>query len=140
MSDYILINSDQAMFQPNFGAAIVMVQPGRLRATGKASVGKKKVCIVGDEKSVAVQGCMYTTPAYPVPGVGTLKIASLAGNQQASKTKSKGTKVMLKGGNFQATFEVQTPAANQGSGTTDTMLNYSGQGSFVTTNTKFKGT
>jgi len=140
MPDHILIDGDQAMFQPMFGAAMVMVQPGKLTGSGASSLKGKKVCVDGDEKSVKVPGCMYMTPQFPIPGVGTLKIAALAGNQKAKKTKSGNKVVLLKGAQFQAAFEVQTPAQiiTESGPKTDPMTQYSGNGQFVTTNTKYK--
>ncbi|HAB19849.1 MAG TPA: hypothetical protein PLX89_27035 [Verrucomicrobiota bacterium] len=141
MSDFILIDGDKAMFLPAFGAAVVAVQPGTLVASGPASLNGKRVCVDGDETKVMVPGCTYLTPAYSVPGVGTLKIASLAGNQKAKKTKSGKKPVLLKGGNFTAKFEVTAPAQMPPPASTpDSMAQYSGQGMFVTTNLKFTGT
>lgn len=145
MSDYILIDGDMATFMPSFGAATVVVQPGTITASGEATLSGSKVCIEGDESSVEVPGCMYMTPVYSIPGTGTLKIDSLGGDQVASHTKSADTAVLLKGSTFQAKFEVQSPAQQPppgpGSPIPDSMTSYSGgSGSFVTTNTKFKGT
>ena len=39
MADYILMDGDQAIYKPNFGAAIVAVQPGTLTGSGKANIG-----------------------------------------------------------------------------------------------------
>jgi len=144
MADYVLIDGDQAMFLPNFGAAIVVVQPGKMAGSGPTTVGDKKVCVDGDESSVAVRGCMYMTPQYSIPGTGTLEIDSLAGDQKASKTKSGGTPVLLVGSTFTAKFTVQSPAQQPPPGPgppiPDATTEYSGSGSFVTTNAKFRGT
>lgn len=145
MSDYILIDGDTALFMPTFGAAIVVVQPGTITASGEAMLNGTKVCIEGDESSVEVPGCTYMTPVYCIPGTGTLKIDSLASDQVASHTQTAGTKVLLMGSTFQAKFEVQSPAQQPppgpGSPIPDSMTTYSGgSGSFITTNTKFKGT
>lgn len=140
MPNHIIIDGDQATFQPNFGAAIAVVRPGKIRGSGKSSLKGKKVCVAGDEKSVKVPGVMYMTPQFPVPGVGTLKIAALAGNQKAKETKSGKKALILKGVQFQATLEVQTPAQliTAAGTTTDPMSQYAGVGQFVTTNTKYK--
>jgi hypothetical protein len=142
MSDYVLIDGDMALFTPAFGAATVVVQPGTLKASGPATLNGKKVCIAGDEKSVSVAGCSYITPSHPIPGTGTLEIASLAGDQTATKTKSGSTKVMLVGSTFTAAFAVQNPAKQPtpGGPVPDPMPRYSGTGNFVTTNIKLKGT
>jgi hypothetical protein len=141
--DYILIDGDIAQFMPSFGAAIVIVRPGTLRASGASTFRSKKVCVAGDEDSVQVQGCMYTSGAFVIPGTGTLKIAALGGNQTAQHTRSGGKKMLLKGSMFQAKFEVQSPAQQPSAAgpIPDPMPQYSGgQGQFITTNTKYKGT
>lgn len=140
--DYVLVDGDLAIFEPSFGAATVVVLPGTLTAKGPATLTSKKLCIVGDESSVAVRGCMYTTASHTIPGTGTLEIAALAGDQQASKTQSDQTKLMLVGSKFTAKFTVQQPAqqpAPPGPPVPDPLPQYSGQGNFVTTNTKFRG-
>jgi hypothetical protein len=143
MPDFILIEGDKAMFLPTFGAAIVVVKPGDLQGSGAATLNGKKVCVDGDEKHVSVSGCPYMTPQYSILGSGTLKIDALAGDQKAQKTHTAGKAVLLKGGQFTATFEVQTPAqqppSGPGSPIPDATTQYSGQGMFVTTNTKFQG-
>lgn len=144
MSDKILVDSDIANFMPTFGAATVVVQPGQMKASGKATIGGKKVCIAGDEAQLQVPGCMYMTPQYSIPGVGTLKIAALAADQQAQHSKDSGKALLLKGGNFTAKFEVQTPAQQPppgpGSPIPDATPTYSGQGNFVPANVKASAT
>lgn len=139
--DYALLDGDLALFKPSFGAATVVVLPGRLRASGPATLGGKKLCIVGDEGSVSVKGCMYITASHPIPGTGTLEIAALAPSQKAKESTTDGKKLMLKGGDFTARFTVQSPAqqpAPPGPNVPDATPQYSGQGSFVTTNSKLK--
>ena len=144
MTDFILIDDDLVNFMPNFGATIVVVQPGRLKGSGPATINGKKICVDGDEKNVSVPGCSYMTPQYSIPGTGTLKIAMLAGNQKATKTRTGGKMVLLKGGTFTAKFEVQSPAQQPppgpGSPIPDATPQYSGSGTFSTTNTKCQGT
>lgn len=145
MPDFILIDGDIVNFMPNFAMpllAVVTVKPGKIEGTGAATLNGTKLCVVGDETKVEVQGCTYTAGPYVTPGVGTLKIDTLAPNQKAQKTKT-GTKlVLLKGSNFTAKFEVQTPA-QQPTPTgpvPDSVTLYSGgNGYFTTTNTKFQG-
>jgi hypothetical protein len=144
MEHFILIDGDQVNFLPTFGAAIVVPQPGKLEGSGPATLKGKKVCVDGDESKVSVAGCTYMTPQYCIPGSGTLKIDSLAGDQKAQKTKTGGKKVLLKGKKFTAKFEVQSPAKQPPPGPgppiPDPTLRYSGNGTFITTNTQFKGT
>ena len=144
MADFILIDGDQVIFLPMFGAAIVVPQPGKLAGSGPGTLNGKKLCIDGDEKNVAVAGCVYLTPQYSIPGTGTLKIDSLASNQKAKKTNTGGKAVLLKGQQFNAKFEVQSPAQQPPPGPgppiPDATTQYSGHGMFATTNTLFKGT
>ena len=144
MSDFILMDGDQAIFMPAFGAAVVVVQPGKLAGSGPATLGGKTICVEGDESKVSVPGCTYMTPQYSIPGTGTLKIASLAGNQKATKTQTGGKKVLLKGGSFTAKFEVQSPAKQPPPGPgppiPDATPQYSGNGMFATMNVKCTGT
>lgn len=143
MLDFVLIEGDKAMFLPSFSPAVVVVQPGELKGSGPGTLNGKKICVDGDEKNVSVPGCTYMTPQYSIPGTGTLKIASLGGDQKASKTKTGGKPVLLKGSSFTAKFEVQSPAQQPppgpGSPIPDSTPQYSGSGMFITTNVKFKG-
>ena len=108
--DTILVDGDMVQFSPAFGLATVAVKPGELKASGKTKINKKKVCIQGDEKSVVVTNCVYTTPSFPVAGFGSLKIAALAVNQSTKKSKSGKKALLLKGSDFNALFEVTSPA------------------------------
>ncbi len=143
MPDFILIDGDQVTFLPAFGPATVVVQPGRLKGSGPSTLNGKNVCVDGDEKNVSVPGCTYMTPQYSIPGVGTLKIAAITPNHKAKKTQTGGKAVLLKGGTFTAKFEVQIPAQQPppgpGSPIPDATPQYSGNGMFITTNTKYQG-
>lgn len=134
--DVVLIDGDQALFQPAFGAAIVVVQPGALQASGPATLNGKKICVAGDEASVSVKGCVYQSASYPIPGSGTLEVASLGSDQQTSTTCSGGQQLLLVGGSFTARFKVDSPAQQPtASGPVpDPMSEYSGQGSFQSAN------
>ena len=141
MNKLILVDGDLALFQPTFGAATVIVQTGTLQASGPATIGDKKICVDGDESQLQVPGCMYMTAQYSIPGTGTLKIAALAGDQKAKKTKTGGKAVLLKGSQFTAKFEVQSPAQQPppgpGSPVPDATPQYSGQGLFMPSQMKF---
>ena len=141
MNKLLLIEGDMAIFLPTFGAATVVVQPGTMKASGPATIGGKKICVDGDESKVEVPGCVYMTAQHSIPGTGTLKIAALASDQKAKKTKTGGKAVLLKGSQFTAKFEVQSPAQQPppgpGSPVPDATPQYSGQGSFVPAQFKF---
>ena len=138
MGDKVLTDGDTVAFLPVFSPAIVVVQPGRIPGSGPACIGGRKICVDGDEAQVSVPGCTYFTPSHPIPGVGTLKIASLAADQKATTVQTGGKKVLLKGSLFTAKFEVQSPAQQPtpGGPVPDASPQYSGQGQFVTTNTR----
>lgn len=142
MADFILTTGDLAMFNPAFGAAIVTVIPGNLTGTGKDMITKKMVCVDGDEKMVIVPGCPYMTPSHPIPGVGMLSIASLGADQKAKRTKSNNKPVLLKGSTFNAKFQVMVPAQQPtpAGPIPDPAPQYSGTGTFMTTNMRVKGT
>lgn len=142
MSDYLLIHGDEAKFNQSFGAAQVVVRPGTLAASGPTTLHSSKLCVAGDEKTVLVPGCIYTTPSYPIPGVGTLQIKKLQDDQIARKTSSGGKPVLLVGKSFDAEFVVQTPAMKPkppAPPDTDSTSRYEGTGMFITTNTKLTG-
>jgi hypothetical protein len=142
MSDFVLIDGDRALFMPTFGAATVVVQPGRLSGSGPMTIGGKPTCVSGDEGSVNVPGCTYVAPPYVIPGTGTLTIDALGSNQLASTSKTGDIELMVKGGKFTAKFSVVAPAMQPppgpGSPTPDSSTEYSGSGRFLTTNTKIK--
>jgi len=142
MSDYIIVDGDTASFLPSFGAAIVVVAPGTITASGADMVCSTNVCVEGDESSVEVPGCMYMAGPFSIPGSGTLKIDALASDQKAEKTNFGGIPAILKGGQFDAVFEVQAPAmmpAPPAPPVPDSMTKYSGgKGSFVNSNTTVK--
>jgi hypothetical protein len=143
MSKSILIDGDQAIFEQSFPPAVVTPLPGKLKASGPATLNGKKLCIAGDEASVEVKDCVYTTPQFSIPGKGTLKIQQIGPDQKAQKTKSGSTQVLLQGSKFIAKFEVTQPAKQPppgpGSPIPDPLSQYVGQGKFETTNTIFKG-
>ncbi len=141
MGDFIVITGDQAIFDGStFGDAKVVAPPGVISGKGKAKITGKPVCIDGDELTVVVSGCIYTTSKCTIPGSGTLLIKSLASDQKAKKVKSGGKPVILKGSQFDAKFMVMVPAQQPSvpSPIPDTMLQYMGKGTFQTTNTKVK--
>ena len=144
MSDRVVIDGDLAVFTPSFGAATVVVRPGTMRGSGPATKGGKKLCLAGDERNVQVPGCAYTTPQYSIPGVGTLTIKGLAGDQTTGSTTHRGTPLILVGGRFEARLTVQSPAMQPppapGPPVPDSAVEYQGQGSFMTTNLTFKAT
>jgi hypothetical protein len=133
--DYVLIDGDTVTYI-GFPPTIVVL-PGKLTATGPATMTDKKVCIEGDEASGKVDNVPYSMPPF-VGGMGTLEIVSLVPDQKATKTKSGSTPMLLVGSNFIARFKVVSKAMDP-LGNPDLTPEYPGQGKFITTNTKFRG-
>lgn len=141
MADFILVTGDTVIFNPGFGAATIVPVPGTLAGTGRSNATGKPACVDGDEKNVIVPGVTYMTPTHSIPGVGILKIDALGGDQKAKKTKSGGKAVLLKGSTFTAKLQVMVPAQQPATPPVpDATPEYSGTGSFITTNMLVKGT
>ena len=142
MADTVIVDGDLALFMPNFGAAIVVPVPGTITASGKPTVQGKAVCVDGDEASVEVQGVVYMTPQYSIPGTGTLKIDALGGDQLATKVTADDTALILKGSTFNAVFEVMAPAQQPSapSPVPDSTTSYSGSGNFQSFNILYTAT
>ncbi|HEV8400839.1 MAG TPA: hypothetical protein VGQ18_13495 [Gemmatimonadales bacterium] len=137
MSDVIIVDGDMVNFLPSFGVATVVPVPTTISGSaGNTKVGTKAPALEGDEKNVESQNCMYTTATYVTPGTGTLKIDKLNSDQLTQSTTIEGKKVILKGSQFDAVFEVQQPAKSSSSPPVpDSTPKYSGgKGSFVASN------
>mgnify|MGYP001161953845 FL=1 len=133
--DYVLIDGDTVTYL-GFPPTIAVL-PGKLTASGPATCTDKPVCIEGDEASGKVDNVPYSMPPF-TGGMGTLEIVALAVDQKASKTKTGSTPMLLVGSSFVARFKVVSKAMDP-QGVPDPTPEYPGQGKFVTTNTKFRG-
>ncbi|GAA4276749.1 hypothetical protein [Aquimarina mytili] len=141
--DTIVVDGDKVLFDPIYGPASVAVKPGKIKATGKTTVKSKKVAIKGDEGNVEVSGCTYTSPAFPIPGTGNLKIVTLGPDQVTKKTKSGNKPVLIRGSVFIARFEVKSPAKIIPPGSapvSDPTPFYMGTGKLIPSNDKVKVT
>lgn len=138
--DLVIITGDQAVFDPSFPPATVVAPPGMITGSAKEKINGLIVCAAGDEASVVVAGAAYFTPSFPIPGVGTLTIESLATDQQARKGKTASRAMILKGTKFRARFQVNAPAqvVPPSGPVFDPTPIYSGTGSFLTTNTRVR--
>lgn len=136
--DSVIVNGDQAVFDPSFPPATVIAPPGVITGTAKGKVSGLLACAEGDEASIVVAGAAYFTPSFPIPGAGTLTIESLGPDQKAQKGNSGGRAFILRGSKFRARFQVNAPAtvSSPGGPVPDLTPVYSGTGSFVTTNTR----
>lgn len=127
MSDYIIVNGDKVRFMRQFGAATVTVRPGTITGTGAGGFQKKKLCVAGDEYSVAVPLCPYFAGDFQ-GGTGTLRILKLT-DQIAAKTRSGNKPVLLMGSKFIAIFIPKVKALNP-VGVPDPVPFYIGSGNF----------
>src|SRR5262245_16101258 len=138
MSDAILLDGDVFEFPAAFlPTATMLAGPpqGKMKASGKATVEGKKVCVKGDEKNVKVENLAYTAGPFSVPGKGTAELVTLI-DQVGLFASSGGKKVLLKGTQFIAKFQVQTPAklVTPAGETPDPVPQYIGFGRFQTGN------
>ncbi len=137
VSELVIFDGDYVVFFPMKEAIIIPRQADvRIQGSGKATLGGKKVCVMGDEKNVSVI-CDYLTPSNPTPGSGILTIFQLGPDQLSKKTKVGGKAMICKGTKFTSKFQAQIRATNPGPNTVDPGL-YFGEGMLVTTNQKVK--
>ena len=144
MEDFVVVDGDWVQFLPAFPPANVVVQMARISASkfppslpGNFDVNGKAPCVEGDEQRVIVPGCVYITPQFSIPGIGTLRIETLTPMQLAQNTRIAGKRVILRGMQFPARFEVQSPARQPlppGAAIPDPMPLYRGFAMFVTSN------
>ena len=57
-TNVIITSGDQVLFNAAFGPATVIVRPGIIQGTGKATINGNQVCVAGDEESASVTDCM----------------------------------------------------------------------------------
>lgn len=110
MSNMVIIDGDALTFNSQFGAITITLPPQpRISGSGEASIGGKKICIVGDEKQVSFTVGYIKPPFITTPGKGTLTIKQLASDQQAELTMT--SEPMIVGGSqFTTQFQPTTPA------------------------------
>ncbi len=112
MSDFILVSGDKAIFNGWLGPASLM---GNLTVpligSGLKLYQGKKVCVIGDEKSVRPV-VSYTSREFTIPGEGELSI-TLRDNQISKVNCTGGKRVILSGLVFDATLTVTKPALRE---------------------------
>jgi hypothetical protein len=95
-------------------------------------------CILGDELPPSIRGpLVYTAPPFVTPGTGTLEIILLPSNL-THPTNTGGTPIIIKGGTFNAIFNVQAKAVDPVAGTSDPVSSKPGTAQFITSNTLTK--
>jgi hypothetical protein len=98
-------------------------------------INHQPACLQGDELPVAISGpLVYTAPPYVTPGTGTLTIVLSPTNLTVET--SNGKPLLIKGGPFQAMFNVQSPAMmpTPAGPQPDPLMVKPGTAQFITTN------
>jgi len=137
VSSLVVIDGDALTFNPQFGSITITPPPQpRISGSGEASIGGKKVCIVGDEERVSFNVDYIRPPFVASPGKGLLTIKKLAPDQQAASAKAPAPAPMiLVGSQFTTQFQPTVPAQDP-QGKPDTDLNaVTGVGTFVNSQT-----
>lgn len=131
MSNMVIIDGDELKFNPQFGSNTVTPPPRpRISGSGEASIGDKKICMVGDEKQVSFTADYIKPPFTATPGKGTLTIKQLASDQRVEFATAQ-TPVIVVGSRFTAQFQPTKPAQDpQGKPDTD-LSPASGSGTFI---------
>jgi Contractile injection system spike tip protein len=108
MSSFVLIEGSTIVFEPMFGTRqVVLLAPATMVGNGEATIGGRRMCVVGDEKRMQWQA-QYFIPGY-TPGAGLVSIELLDGSQMAPCVMS-GTPLILVGQQFTARFSPSAPA------------------------------
>ena len=102
--DYIILDGTKVIFDTAFDPATLdAAEETTITASGFGLAGGTAVCVEGDEATVIVEGCAFTTKTHSdVKGVGILTIKALASDQLATQTTCEGKAVLLVGGDFEA--------------------------------------
>jgi hypothetical protein len=136
-ADYILRTSDMikiTILPP--AIAPLLIPPIPLTgSSANFTVMGMPVCLEGDELPKMLLAPMpYMSPPYVIPGVGTVSVTITATNKTA--TTDNGKKILIKGGTFQAKFQVSVPAMmpTPAGPQPDPVSVKSGTATFITTN------
>lgn len=138
--DIIIINGDKAEFSDLPGINLIPPTPSAvIKASGKTTIGGKKVCVDSDMPNVQLV-CDYTTNTHTLQGTGILKIKAVKPDQLSQKTKIGNKSAILKGKTFKCVFQVKKPALNVSgpAPVADATSFYEGTGRFISSNTKVK--
>lgn len=130
MSNMVVIDGNELKFNPLFGPnTVTPIPPLRISGSGEASIGDKKICILGDEKKVSISAT-YTKTTHQIPGKGTLTITQLAPDQRADFATAQ-TAVIVVGSQFTAQFKPEAPAMDPQIGEDPDKSTAPGTGQFI---------
>ncbi|MEU9979257.1 hypothetical protein [Streptomyces sp. NPDC051014] len=137
MTDFIVRTGDTVLVTIPGAIIPSAMAPVPLRGSAlKSTAVEMAVCLEGDELPMQLKvPLVYTTPACPIPGMGTLTLSLTPANKSA-KLKCEGKAVLLKGGSFTAKFDASSNPAKQPppASAPDPMPVKNGTAVFVTTN------
>jgi hypothetical protein len=110
-ADYILKTSDMLKINITPPAVVPPLVPPvpLIGSSSNFMVMGMPVCLEGDELPKMLSAPLpYISPPYVIPGTGTVSVTITPTNKTA--TTDNGKKILIKGGTFQAKFQVSAPA------------------------------
>jgi hypothetical protein len=108
MSSLVVAEGDVLVFEPMFGSRqVVLTGLATMSGSGVATIGQRRVCVVGDEKS-GRWPAQYFIPGY-TPGAGFVSIETLDSSQMAPCVISTEPLIVM-GQQFIARFTPTVPA------------------------------
>ncbi len=138
MGDFVIKTGDQIQITVPPPALVpeLMVPVPLTGSSTNVLIAGSPACLEGDELPTAIQGSLpYTAPPFVIAGTGTIEIV-LSPTNKTARTPN-GKPMLLKGGTFQAIFNVQSPAMmpTPGGPQPDPLMVKNGTAEFITTNT-----
>lgn len=128
--DMIKVTIPPPALVPGLAAPVPLTGSG-----ATVAVAGMPVCLVGDELPEELKVPLpYTAPPCTNPGTGTLRVTLLPDNR--TLLTENGSAILIKGGQFPATFTVETPATQTtpAGPVPDPLPTKTGTAEFVTTN------
>ena len=140
-ADYILRTSDMIKINISPPAVVPPLIPPipLVGSSANLMVMGMPACLEGDELPKMLLAPMpYISPPYVIPGLGTVSVTITPTNKTA--TTDNGKKILIKGGTFQAKFQVSAPAMmpTPAGPQPDPVSVKPGTATFITTNTTTK--
>lgn len=125
----ILKSGDTACFEPaSFPVQLVGMLDFPLTGSGHTTVYGAAICLEGDVLKAELK-VAYTSPAFPLPGTGTLMVEEVMPDAFSLVATDEGERPLLEEGRFMATFKPESPAKSASSPPVpDPTLQYPGLG------------
>ncbi|WP_455872279.1 hypothetical protein [Serratia proteamaculans] len=110
MMSLVIVNGDNLEFDKMFGNRQVTITGiAKISGSGHATIGNKKMCVLGDEKKVMLPAT-YSIAGYSAPGQGMVTITALNGTQFIPTCTSIAPLITEGQGTFSALFTPTVPA------------------------------